>query len=106
MSTSELHQQQQLPDKLRLMKARINHENAKLVQKLDRVKSSIPLTTPSERKEQTVLMSNYRRFASKYAGEKPKLDPLILKKVKRDAKRGDRSTQMVISQVSRNRAQK
>ena len=39
-----------------------------------------------ERKQKTVLMGNYRRFASKYDGGKPRLDPLVSKKVQSDIK--------------------
>ena len=31
------------------------------------------------------MIGNYRRFASKYGGDKPKLDPLVSKKVQRDS---------------------
>ena len=85
------------------MKAKINYENAILVQKLDSVKSSIPMTNASERKEHTVRMGNYRRFASKYAGDRPKLDPLVLKKVKRDAKKGS-GTGGIVTAGEKNRS--
>ena len=71
---------QQLPEKLRMKKQLIDQENANLLQRLDNAKSSIPMNS-NERKQKTVLMGNYRRFASKYDGGKPRLDPLIYKKV-------------------------
>lgn len=67
----------EVPDKLRIQKARIDQENVQLFRKLGGVKSSIPKLEDDQ-------ISQYRRFASKYAGEKPKLDPLVHKKVQMD----------------------
>ena len=36
--------------------------------------------------EQSALMDNYRKFASKYNAEKPKIDPLLAQKLKREVR--------------------
>ena len=56
-----------------------------MLHRLDNAKTSIPMNSV-ERKQKTVLMGNYRRFASKYDGGKPRLDPLVSKKVQSDIK--------------------
>ena len=74
---------QDLPIKIREEKARIAEQNALLDKKLTNVRSVIPMNS-SERQEQGLLMDNYRRFASKYNAQGPKLDPLVKKKLGHD----------------------
>ena len=51
------------------------------------------------RADQSLLMDNYRRFASKYNGEKPKLDPLVKKHVYKQGE--DVSPGRVVQSVSK-----
>ena len=52
--------------------------------KLTSVRSRIPMNS-AVRKDQSLLMENYRRFASKYSGLGPtKLDPLVKKKLQHE----------------------
>ena len=66
--------------KMREEKQRIDQMNAKFEAKIQSVRSNIPMNS-HVRSSQNTLMDNYRRFASKYNGTKPKLDPLVKKHV-------------------------
>ena len=67
---------QEMPSKIRFEQARILRANAKFGSRLSHVRSSIPMNS-AVRKDQGALMDSYRRFASKYNGQKPRLDPLL-----------------------------
>ena len=53
--------------------------------KLKAVRSNIPMRR-AVKAEQSALMDNYRKFASKYNAEKPKIDPLLAQKLKREVR--------------------
>ena len=67
------------------MVTKINAENEIINQKLQAVKSQIPMN--QEIRHQTIAkMQNYRVFASRYKGKLPKMDPLVTKKVNFEVK--------------------
>ena len=71
----------QLPQRLREENERIHRQNEKLNKQLDAVKSNIPMNS-AVRPLETQKLTNYSKFASKYKGAGPKLDPLVQKRLK------------------------
>ena len=61
------NQTMDLPISIKDERARIDKQNAMLDRKLMSVKSNIPMNS-HVRNAQSLLMDNYRRFASKYNG--------------------------------------
>ena len=83
-----------MPQLWREEQARVKQANAMLDAKLKAVRSNIPMNR-AVKVEQNALMDNYRKFSSKYNAEKPKLDPLLAQKLKREVRDTSPGTQML-----------
>ena len=74
---------QVMPIEIRDEQARISKQNTMLDSKIMSVRSRIPMNK-KDFKDQNAQQDKYRCFASKYGRGKPKLDPLVTKRLYRE----------------------